>query len=69
MEQQIQKRTGGKEECHLCRVTYAIFSTFPAMPSAMTMNVETGEFFPLDRIRSYSNGYDMADAMGYAWGV
>ncbi|WP_329959713.1 hypothetical protein [Paraburkholderia translucens] len=33
----------------------------------MALNVETGEFFPQDRLRSYSNGYDMAEALGYAW--
>ncbi len=57
----------GEQECLLCRVTYSIFSAFPVMPSALTMNVETGEFFPLDRLRSYSTGYEMADALGYAW--
>ncbi|SMG38682.1 hypothetical protein SAMN06265784_103599 [Paraburkholderia susongensis] len=67
MEQWKQKGTGDKEECHLCRITYSIFSTFPSMPSAMAMNVETGGFFPMDRLRSYSNGHDMADALGYAW--
>ncbi|WP_326489855.1 hypothetical protein [Paraburkholderia sp. HP33-1] len=67
MEQQKQGGTGGKEECLLCRVTYSIFSNFPPMPSAKVLNVETGEFFPLDRLRSYSTGYKMAEALGYAW--
>jgi hypothetical protein len=67
MEQQEQDGTGGKEECLLCRVTYSIFSNFPPMPSAMALNVETGAFFPQDRLRSYSTGYDMAEAQGYAW--
>ncbi|WP_233808131.1 hypothetical protein [Paraburkholderia sp. HP33-1] len=67
MEQQTQKYTGGKEECLLCRITYSIFSNFPSMPSAMALNVETGVWFPHDRLRSYSTGYQMADALGYAW--
>ncbi|SMG56251.1 hypothetical protein [Paraburkholderia susongensis] len=67
MEQQKQDDAGGKEECLLCRVTYSIFSTFPPMPSAMALNIETDEFFPLDTLRSYSTGYEMADAQGYAW--
>lgn len=71
MEQQGAQGTvgvmSGEEECLLCRVTYSIFSTFPLMPSAMALNVETGEFFPHDRLRSYSTGYDMADALGFSW--
>ncbi|MGF6369212.1 hypothetical protein OKW40_001962 [Paraburkholderia sp. RAU6.4a] len=67
MEQQIQEGTGGKEECQLCRITYSIYSNFPRMPSAMALNAETGEWFPFDRLKSYSNGYDMAEALGYAW--
>ncbi|WP_233809187.1 hypothetical protein [Paraburkholderia sp. HP33-1] len=67
MEQQKQKGTEGKEECHLCRITYSIFSTFPSMPSAMALNVETGDFFPMDTLHSYSTGYEMAEALGYAW--
>ncbi|MGF6932353.1 hypothetical protein OKW41_001492 [Paraburkholderia sp. UCT70] len=67
MEQQKQEDAGGKEECQLRRVTYPIYSNFPPMPSAMALNVETGEWFPMDRLRSYSNGYDMAEALGYAW--
>jgi hypothetical protein len=67
MEQQKQDGTGRKEECLLCRVTYSIFSNFPPMPSAMALNVETGEFFPQGRLQSYSNGNDMAEALGYAW--
>jgi|GEM_PF-6096941 len=71
MKQQEQASTAalmsGEQECLLCRVTYSIFSTFPLMPSALTMNVETGEFLPLNRLRSYATGYEMADALGYAW--
>ncbi|MBC8742299.1 hypothetical protein F6X40_37960 [Paraburkholderia sp. UCT31] len=67
MEQQKQEGAGDKEECLLCRVTYSIYSNFPPMPSAMALNVETGEWFPLDRLKSHSNGYDMAEALGYAW--
>jgi hypothetical protein len=67
MEQQKQDSTGGKEECQLCRVTYSIFSTIPLMPPAMALNVETGEFFPQDTLRSYSTGHDMAESLGYAW--
>ncbi len=33
----------------------------------MALNAETGEWFPFDRLKSYSNGYDMAEALGYAW--
>ncbi|MBC8725654.1 DNA recombination protein RmuC [Paraburkholderia sp. 31.1] len=67
MGQQKQDETGGKEECQLCRITYSIYSNFPPMPSAMALNAETGEWFPFDRLKSYSNGYDMAEALGYAW--
>ncbi|MGF6748560.1 hypothetical protein OKW36_004196 [Paraburkholderia sp. MM5482-R1] len=67
MEQQKQDETGGKEECQLCRITYSIYSNFPPMPSAMALNAETGEWFPFDRLKSYSNGYEMAEALGYAW--
>ncbi|MGF6634557.1 hypothetical protein OKW39_001708 [Paraburkholderia sp. MM6662-R1] len=67
MGQQKQADAAGEEECQVCRVTYSIYSNFPPMPSAMAMNVETGEWFPQDRLRLYSNGYEMADALGYAW--
>ncbi|MGF6367794.1 hypothetical protein OKW40_000544 [Paraburkholderia sp. RAU6.4a] len=67
MEQQKQNETGGNEECQLCRITYSIYSNFPPMPSAMALNAETGEWFPFDRLKSYSNGYEMAEALGYAW--
>ncbi|WP_233806788.1 hypothetical protein [Paraburkholderia sp. HP33-1] len=70
MEQQGQESTWDlmtdEEECLCCRVTYSIYSTFPSMPSAMALNVETGEWFPFDRLRSYSTGYQMAEALGYA---
>jgi hypothetical protein len=66
-QESIAALMSGEEECLLCRVTYSIFSTFPAMPSAMAMNIETEEFFPPDRLRSYPTGYDMAAALGYAW--
>ncbi|MBC8748230.1 hypothetical protein [Paraburkholderia podalyriae] len=67
MEQQKQDETGGKEECLLCRITYSVYSNFPPMPSAMALNAETGEWFPFDRLKSYSSGYEMAEALGYAW--
>ncbi|MBC8721785.1 hypothetical protein F6X37_09320 [Paraburkholderia sp. 31.1] len=67
MGQQKQAGAAGEEECQVCRVTYSIYANFPPMPSAMAMNVETGEWFPQDRLRLYSNGYEMADALGYAW--
>ncbi|MGF6853142.1 hypothetical protein [Paraburkholderia sp. CI3] len=67
MGQQKQDETGGKEECQLCRITYSIYTNFPPMPFAMALNAETGEWFPFDRLKSYSNGYDMAEALGYAW--
>ncbi|WP_326489815.1 hypothetical protein [Paraburkholderia sp. HP33-1] len=66
MGQQKQKGNGGKEQCHLCRITYSTFSAFPPMPSAMALNVETGEFFPLEKLRSYSTGHHLAEALGYA---
>ncbi|MGF6963409.1 hypothetical protein OKW43_000414 [Paraburkholderia sp. WC7.3g] len=67
MEQQKQDETGGEEECMLCRITYSVYSNFPLMPSAMVLNAETGEWFPFDRLKSYSNGYAMAEALSYAW--
>ncbi|MCC8400393.1 hypothetical protein LJ655_00550 [Paraburkholderia sp. MMS20-SJTN17] len=67
MEQRKQNETVDKEECDLCRITYSIYSKFPPMPSAKALNAETGEWFPFDRLRSYSNGYRMAEALGYAW--
>ncbi|MCC8403197.1 hypothetical protein LJ655_15090 [Paraburkholderia sp. MMS20-SJTN17] len=70
MEQQGQEGTGelmtGEEECLCCRVTYSIYSKFPPMPHAMALNVETGAWFPFDRLRSYPTGYQMAEALGYA---
>ncbi|MBN3806264.1 hypothetical protein GXB81_24870 [Paraburkholderia sp. Ac-20336] len=56
-----------EEECLGCRIIYSIFSNFPPMPSARAYNVETGEFFPFDRMRSLPNGYEMAKALGIAW--
>ncbi|WP_316251717.1 hypothetical protein [Paraburkholderia sp. UCT2] len=67
MEQQKHDGTGDEEECLLCRITYSIYSNFPPMPSAMALNIETGEWFPFDRLKSYSNGYEMAVALGTAW--
>ncbi|APA88825.1 hypothetical protein BJG93_26400 [Paraburkholderia sprentiae WSM5005] len=71
MEQHIQKSIGSEstdeEVCGLCRVTYSIFASFPAMPSAEVMNVETGDFFPVDVVRSLSSGHDMTEALGTAW--
>ncbi|APA84802.1 hypothetical protein BJG93_04965 [Paraburkholderia sprentiae WSM5005] len=67
MEQEKQDETGGKEECLLCRITYSVYPNFAPMPSAMALNAETGEWFPFDRLKSYSNGYEMAEALGYAW--
>lgn len=69
MQRQIQQGNWSVEEeiCGLCRTTYSIYATFPPMPSAQALNVETGEFFPFDRVRSLSSGYDMAEALGYAW--
>jgi hypothetical protein len=57
----------GKEECLFCRVTYSIFERFPDVPSGLVMNVETGNFFLLAALRSYSSGYDMTEALGTAW--
>ncbi|WP_438268832.1 hypothetical protein [Paraburkholderia youngii] len=31
------------------------------------MNVETGEFFPFERVRKLKSGYAMAEALGYEW--
>ncbi|SMG56174.1 hypothetical protein [Paraburkholderia susongensis] len=56
-----------KEDCLLCRVTYSIFERFPDVPSGMVINVETGNFFPLATLRSYSSGRDMVEALGVAW--
>jgi hypothetical protein len=67
MAQRKRDGTSDAEECLLCRVTYSVFSNMPAMPRAMALNIETGEFFPRDRLRSYSTGYDMADTLGYPW--
>jgi hypothetical protein len=67
MHQQKREGTGDDDECLFCRVTYSIFSNFPPMPSAMALNVETDEFFPQDLLLSYSNGHQMAEALGYAW--
>ncbi|NIF78358.1 hypothetical protein F3J20_13335 [Paraburkholderia sp. Cy-641] len=56
-----------QKECLGCRIIYSIFSNFPPMPSARAYNVETGEFFPFDRLRSLPTGYEMAEALGIAW--
>jgi len=56
-----------QKECLGCRIIYSIFSSFPPMPSARAYNVETGEYFPFDRLRSLPNGYEMAKAQGIAW--
>jgi hypothetical protein len=37
------------------------------MSSAKALNVETGEFFPLNRVRSLPSGDEMTEALGYAW--
>ncbi|MEM5294173.1 hypothetical protein VSR82_07500 [Burkholderia sp. JPY481] len=62
MEKQIREGTGkqtqDEEVCDLCRITYSIYANFPPMPSAQALNAETGEFFPFDRLRSLSTGYD-----------
>ncbi|WP_429492628.1 hypothetical protein [Paraburkholderia sp. RAU6.4a] len=44
----------GKEECLLCRITYLVYLNFTPIPSAMGLNVESGEFFPQDRLQLYS---------------
>ncbi|NML34429.1 hypothetical protein [Paraburkholderia antibiotica] len=71
MERLKQESSGAnysiQEECLLCRTTYSIYSNFSPMPSAQALNVETGEFFPFDRVRSLPTGYAMAEALGYAW--
>jgi hypothetical protein len=71
MEQLKQENTGmqttDEEICELCRNTYSIYSSFPPMPSAQALNVETGELFPFEKVRSLSTGYDMAGALGIAW--
>ncbi|APA87675.1 hypothetical protein BJG93_19590 [Paraburkholderia sprentiae WSM5005] len=67
MEQQKQDETGGMEECLLCRITYSIYSNFPPMPSTMALKAETGEWFAFDTLKPYRTGYDMAEALGYAW--
>ncbi|EDZ98118.1 hypothetical protein BH160DRAFT_6582 [Burkholderia sp. H160] len=71
MEQRKQENSGTdwtvEEVCGLCRITYSIFKSFPPMPSAQALNVETGEFFPFERVRSLSTGYAMVKALGYAW--
>jgi hypothetical protein len=71
MEKRNQEGTGTQtpddEVCDLCRITYSIYANFPPMPSAQAMNVETGECFPFERLRSLSTGYDMAKELGYAW--
>jgi hypothetical protein len=56
-----------KEVCLLCHVTHSIFKDFPLFPSAVAMNVETGNYFPLATLRSYSSGRDMVEALGTAW--
>ncbi|WP_230413252.1 hypothetical protein [Paraburkholderia antibiotica] len=56
-----------QEECLLCRITYSIYSNFPPMPSARAPNVETDEFYRVERLRSLPTGYAMAEALGYAW--
>ncbi|WP_240162788.1 hypothetical protein [Paraburkholderia sp. Cy-641] len=71
MEQMKQENGGAdrldQKECLGCRIIYSIFSNFPPMPSARAYNVETGEFFPFDRLRSLPTGYEMAEALGIAW--
>ncbi|WP_240162878.1 MULTISPECIES: hypothetical protein [unclassified Paraburkholderia] len=57
-----------QKECQSCRITYSIYSNFPPMPSsARAYNVETGEFFPFDRMRSLPTGFAMLEAQGLAW--
>ncbi|EEA01035.1 hypothetical protein BH160DRAFT_3648 [Burkholderia sp. H160] len=71
MEQLKQENNGtqtiDEEVCDLCSITYSIYSKFPPMPHAQALNVETGEFFPFDRVRKMKSGYAMAEALGYAW--
>jgi hypothetical protein len=71
MAQQNQEVTGSgattTDICPVCSLTYSIFSRFPSLPSAKALNVETGEFFPLDRVRSMSSGHAMTEALGYSW--
>jgi len=71
MEQMKQKNGSAdlldQKECLSCRIIYSIYSNFPPMPSAQAYNVETGEFFPFDRLRSLPNGYEMAKSRGIAW--
>ncbi|WP_240158995.1 hypothetical protein [Burkholderia sp. Ax-1724] len=71
MEQMKQKNSWAdlldEEECLGCRIIYSIFSNFPPMPSARAYNVETGEFFPFDRMRSLPTGFAMLEAQGLAW--
>ena len=71
MQQQKEEHTGAhmavEDVCDLCRITYSVYSSFPPMPSVKALNVETGEFFPFDRLRKMKSGYAMAEALGYAW--
>nr|WP_233837533.1 hypothetical protein [Paraburkholderia sp. ZP32-5] len=69
METKTRQSTGSVEEevCCLCSITYSIYSNFPPMPSAQALHVETGEFFPFEKVRRLSSGYAMAEALGYAW--
>ena len=72
MEQMKQENGGAdwldQKECLGCRITYSIYSSFPPMPSsAKAMNLETGEFFPFNRMRSLPTGFAMLEAQGLAW--
>ncbi|MBB5421888.1 hypothetical protein HDG40_000029 [Paraburkholderia sp. JPY158] len=59
MEQLKQENSGAEwtveEECGVCRITYSTYSKFPPMPSAQALNVETGEFFPFERVSQAEN--------------
>ncbi|NUY01000.1 hypothetical protein [Paraburkholderia youngii] len=71
MEEQMQQSSGTdwtvEEECGVCSIIFSIYSKFPPMPSAQALNMETGEFFPFERVRKLKSGYAMAEALGVAW--
>ncbi|MGF6380654.1 hypothetical protein [Paraburkholderia atlantica] len=71
MEEQMQQNSGTdwtvEEECGVCSIIFSIYSKFPPMPSAQALNMETGEFFPFERVRKLKSGYAMAEALGVAW--
>ncbi|NUX52813.1 hypothetical protein [Paraburkholderia youngii] len=71
MEEQMQQSNETdwtvEEECGVCSIIFSIYSKFPPMPSAQALNMETGEFFPFERVRKLKSGYAMAEALGVAW--